>query len=107
MGGVPTAKVIKELQNLKKKVHKAFKIDTMLLFGSRAKGEEFLTSDVDVIVVSQDFAAIPFRQRPNKFLDAWKLPVDLEILYYSPAELKRKQREIGLVQEALKTAKVI
>jgi len=30
------------------------------------------------------------------------LPVDLEVLCYSPEELKSKKKEIGLVREALK-----
>lgn len=103
MGRVTTSEVIKELKKIKKKS----KVEQMLLFGSRARGDELLTSDVDVIVISKEFAKIPFRQRPNKFLEAWALPVDLEIFCYTSEELARKRREIGLVQEAMKQAKKI
>ena len=98
MGRVTTKKVISELKRMKKKL----KIGSIFLFGSRARGEELLTSDVDVIVVSKKFEGIPFRKRPDTFLDYWTLPVDLEVLCYSPDELKRKRKEIGLVQEAMK-----
>lgn len=107
MGRVTTSKVISELKKIKKTLSQTYSIKQMVLFGSRARGEELLTSDVDILVVSPDFSALPFRQRPDKFLDAWKLPVDLEVLCYSPEELKRKQKEIGLVREALARGKLI
>lgn len=100
MGKITTKQVIQELKQIKKSI----KVDKMFLFGSRARGEELLESDVDVIAVSKSFSKIPFRKRPDKFLNAWKLPVDLEILCYSPEELNRKKKEIGLVREALKQA---
>jgi len=104
MGRATTEKVILELKKIKKSLGKEYKIERMFLFGSRARGDELLSSDVDLIVVSSDFEKIPFRQRPSKFLEAWTFSVDLEVLCYSPQELKRKQKEIGLVQEALKQA---
>lgn len=107
MGRLTTKEAVKELQRIKKELRKDYKIERMILFGSRARGDELLTSDVDLIVVSKDFKNIPFRKRPDKFLDAWLLPVDLEVLCYAPEELKRKQKEIGLVQEALKQGKKI
>ena len=98
MGKIKTSEVLKELKLMKKRS----KVEEMLLFGSRARNEELLTSDVDVIVISKRFVNMPFRQRPNKFLDAWTLPVDLEIICYSPEEFSRKKKEIGLVREAVK-----
>lgn len=107
MGRVTTTQVISELKKLKKKFSKVFSIDKMFLFGSRARGEELLSSDVDVIVVSDDFCNVPFRERPDFFLDNWFLPVDLEVFCYSLEEFKRKKKEIGLVQTAVKDAKMI
>ena len=103
MSKVTTESVIQELKRMKKKL----KVEKMFLFGSRARGEELLTSDVDVIIVSKAFEKIPFKKRPDPFLDSWLLPVDLEVLCYSPEELKRKQKEIGLVQEGLRQAVVV
>jgi len=104
MGGVKNLEVMRGLRKLKKEVAKEYRIDKMLLFGSRAKGEELLTSDVDILVVSRDFSELPFRKRPDVFLDRWKLPVDLEVLCYAPDEFKRKLKEIGIVRDAVKTA---
>ena len=107
MGRVSTEVVMKELRKMKREMSRQYKIDKMLLFGSRARGEELLTSDVDMIVVSKDFENIAFRKRPDKFIDAWKLPVDLEVLCYSPKEVKERQKEIGIVREAFKHGKEI
>ena len=107
MGRSTTQRVVNELKKIKKRFMKTYKIEKMLLFGSRARAEELITSDVDVIIVSPDFGTIPFRKRPNKFLDAWKLSVDLEVLCYSPEEFKRKQKEYGLVRVAAKEGRLI
>ncbi|MFT4310444.1 MAG: nucleotidyltransferase domain-containing protein [Candidatus Woesearchaeota archaeon] len=71
------------------------------LFGSRARNTNLKNSDVDVIIISNEFKNIPFRQRMDKYLDAWTLPYDLEILCYTPEEIERKKKEIGIVQTAL------
>jgi len=98
MGGIATKEIIKELKKLKAKV----KVEKMILFGSRARGDELLTSDVDVLVISKKYIKVPFKKRPDFFLDSWKLPLDLEIICYSPEEFERKKKEIGLVREAAK-----
>lgn len=103
MGKVTNKVIITELKKLKKK----YNIERMLLFGSRARGDELITSDVDVIAISKQFLNTPFKKRPNKLLDAWKLPIDLELLCYSPEEIERKKKEIGIISAALKYAKAI
>jgi predicted nucleotidyltransferase len=98
MAGITTEKVIRELKRIKKKA--PYRIDRMFLFGSRARGDELLTSDADVMVISPDFESVKFRARPDFFLDEWKLPIDFEVLCYYPAEFERKKKEIGIVREA-------
>lgn len=103
MGRITTRKIITELKKMKKN----FQVDRMLLFGSRARGDELLTSDVDVIAISKNFRRLSFKKRPNRFLDAWKMPIDLEILCYSPEELERKRQEFGIVRRALEEGREI
>ncbi len=107
MGRATTKEVVKELKKLKIQISKKNKIDKMLLFGSRARGDELLTSDVDLLVVSKDYENIPFRKRAFEFFDHWLLPVDLEVICYTPEEFNRKKKEIGLVQMAVKQGKLI
>lgn len=104
MGRATTQEVMRILKRIKKEAGKKVNIDKFLLFGSRARGEELLSSDVDLIVISRDFEGVPFRQRPDIFLDLWKLSVDFEVLCYTPEEIVRKRKEIGLVREALSYA---
>ena len=103
MGEAKTEFVKKELKKLKRIVNKKIRIDKFILFGSRARNEELLTSDVDVIAISDSFKGVNFRKRPLIFLNNWKLPVDLEILCYSKDEIKKRKNEIGIIHEALKT----
>ena len=107
MGRVTNKRVIEELERIKKKLSKKYKIQKMLLFGSRARGDHKLTSDVDLIVVSKDFKNYSFRERPNDFLDIWLLPIDFEVLCYTPEEFIRKKKEYGLVREAAKQGQKI
>jgi predicted nucleotidyltransferase len=107
MGRVTNQEVIKELKRMKKELSKRYKIKKMLLFGSRARGDYKLTSDTDLIVISKDFEGHNFRDRPNDFLDAWILPVDFEVLCYTPEEFLRKKKEYGIVREAAKQGKKI
>jgi len=78
-----------------------------ILFGSRAKGEELKTSDVDLIVISHKFAQQPFPERLVHLQQHWKLPLFLEALAYTPDELKRLAKTRGVVAEALKSGKKI
>ena len=103
MGEAKTKFVIKELKLLKKLVGQKMKIDKFILFGSRARNEELITSDVDLLVVSDGFKGIKFVERPIIFLDHWRLPVDLEVLCYSKEDIKKRKNEIGIIHEALKT----
>jgi len=101
MDKITNKRIIKELKKLKKKL-KEINLNKMIMFGSRARNEELEYSDVDVIVVSKDFENLKFKQRPNKFLDSWKYPIDLEIICYTPEEFEIKKNQIGIVQQAVK-----
>ncbi len=93
---------MKSLSHLIRQVKKKYPLDKALLFGSRARGDHLLTSDVDVILVSKDFNRINFRKRMAEVLGYWNEGVDLEPLCYTPEEFERKRKEIGIVQQAVK-----
>ena len=107
MGRVTNQKVIKELERIKKELSKRYNIQKMILFGSRARGDYKLTSDVDLIVISKDFKNCSFRQRPHDFLDSWTLTVDFEVICYTPEEFLRKKKEYGIVRQAAKEGQKI
>ena len=39
------------------------RVDKVILFGSRARGAQTPDSDIDLLVISPDFAAMPFMKR--------------------------------------------
>ena len=51
------------LKSFIKKAKKKFRLDKVLLFGSRARGDWLVTSDVDILLVSDDFEGIEMRER--------------------------------------------
>ncbi len=76
----------------------------VILFGSRARGDHLLDSDYDLIVVSPRFQGMPFSRRAAVILkELYRRGVygDFELLCYTPEELRRKAREIGVVAVAL------
>ena len=84
------------------KVRQAMKVERLVFFGSRVKGDHFKTSDYDFIIVSEDFRGIRFPLRPLKVYDFWDWDVPLEVLCYTPDEFERKSRQFCIVSEALR-----
>jgi hypothetical protein len=84
------------------KLKKRFKIERIILFGSRAEGEALKDSDYDFIIVSKDFEGIFFTDRTSLLYDLWDSELSLEALCYTPEEFDKKAREIGIVKEAIK-----
>lgn len=99
-----TTKIAKKFSQ---KMRKVFHIERLILFGSRARGDNFITSDFDFIVVSSDFRTMPFLDRMPKIYQYWPYHYDIEPLCYTPEEFKRKAKEIGIVRKAIKEGKII
>jgi len=84
------------------KVHAQFPLDRVILFGSRARSEELLDSDYDLILISPAFGRMRWDERIQSVLDLWDLDVDLQPLCYTPREFARKAAEISTVAEAVR-----
>ncbi|MBM3496620.1 MAG: nucleotidyltransferase domain-containing protein [Armatimonadetes bacterium] len=100
MGGATTEQVKRDLLQLRRRIERDRRVDQFILFGSRARGDELLTSDADVLVVSPFFAGINFRHRPALVLEHWADRVDLEVLCYTPEEFERLRARRGIVATA-------
>ncbi|MBI3962610.1 MAG: nucleotidyltransferase domain-containing protein [Deinococcus sp.] len=88
------------LETFLQAVRTRFPLVRAILFGSRARGNELLESDYDLILVSPAFAPIPFPTRAAAINDLWHLDAPLEVLCYTPEEFQRKAQEISVVAEA-------
>ena len=82
-----------------------FQPSRVLLFGSRARGDALRHSDLDLIIVADAFAHVPFLERMVAVSECLDPPFAVEALCYTPEEFERKRREIGIVQTAEREGK--
>lgn len=95
-------KLIKLLKKFKSDVNEKIKVDKLILFGSRAKKKAKKDSDVDLLFVSNSFKGKKyFKRSPNLYL-MWNYNYDVDIICLTPAELSKKRKEIGIINQALK-----
>jgi predicted nucleotidyltransferase len=72
----------------------------LILFGGRARGDNFVTSDFDFIIVSDDFLGVSFVKRAAKLYELWQSSRDLEILCYTLEEWHRSKNKRGILLNA-------
>ncbi len=91
----------KDVLNFLKKVKQKFRVEKVIWFGSRVRGDYLVSSDYDFILVSKKFRGIPFRKRIVKVLELTKKPWKFDVICYTPEEFEKKKKEICIVKEAL------
>lgn len=85
------------------KLKKKFKIDRLIFFGSRARGDWLKGSDYDFVIVSPDFEKTDFLDRAALVARKCNAYLPADLLCYTPEEFDRKKKEICIVREAVKT----
>lgn len=83
------------------------KVKYAILFGSTAYGERLRDSDVDLIVVSEDFKGMPFEKRLMLLQKSWKHKVPLEVFAFTSDEIEILRHKSIVVQEALEKGEKI
>ncbi len=73
-----------------------------ILTGSWAKGYYLEDSDVDLIVVSDDFAGMPFPDRLVYLQKNWKTRVPLEAFGYTTSEFQHLRKNSAYVRDAVR-----
>jgi len=96
------AKTLAAVKQFVAAVGRVYRLHKALVFGSRARGDYLKHSDVDLLLVSDDFADVPFPDRPSRLYQYWTGGLPLEVLCYTRAEFEKKSQMIGLVQDAVK-----
>ena len=79
-----------------------FSPEKLLLFGSRARGDHLMQSDIDLLVVSKKFEDIPFRERMIRAYGMWDKKEDLEQICYTPKEFEEMAKRHGIVSQAVR-----
>jgi len=103
MGKKPN-KITKILKEFKKKIEMKVKLENLILFGSRATGNEKADSDIDLIIVSENFAGQKSFKRAIQFYKDWDYDYDTDIICLTPQELEIKKKQIGIIKNALKNS---
>ena len=95
-------KAVREIKSFVQKLKKDFEVEKILFFGSRT-GEDYLKySDVDLVIVSEDFESIDFTKRMSLMYLYWDSEYDVDFLCYTPIEFERLSKRITIVREAVR-----
>lgn len=70
-------------------------------FGSRITGRATEASDLDVIIISQDFRDIPFVKRMGEIVKTARFPKHVDYFCYTPEEFYRVKGASVIIEQAL------
>ena len=105
--GEEKSKLIETLKEFKQKICQKYDIEGMILFGSQVRGEADENSDVDLIVVGNEFKGKSPLKRPFNLYLEWTMDYPVDFLCYTPEEFKEKRKEISIVRRAIKEGVII
>ena len=94
--------LVKKLEKFKKNLSREIPVEKVIFFGSRATGKEHKDSDIDLIIVSEKFKKLKFRERSLGFYRYWNLDYPVDFLCYTPEEFEKMSKMITIVREAVK-----
>jgi len=83
------------------KIKEALNPKSVIIFGSRVRGEGFEESDIDVLIVSDYFSDKSFLGRMPMMLRTFRFPRSVDYLCYSPDEFEIIKTSSIIVKEAL------
>ncbi|MFH1586145.1 MAG: nucleotidyltransferase domain-containing protein [archaeon] len=93
--------ILKELKKFKKRLEKDFKVEKLILFGSRARGKKGKEVDIDLIIVSPDFKSLGPLKRSSKMYDYWEIDYGVDFICYTPDEFNERKNRPTIVQHAM------
>jgi len=91
---------VKDLQN-------RIRVERTTLFGSYARGEALKESDIDLMIISRDFASMPFLKRLEFLERSWRFPRAIEAIGYTPAEFEELKSGLWSLSQAAREGKVV
>ncbi len=94
-------------KNYVRRLSRNITVQQAILTGSRATGSYLEDSDVDLIIVSDDFSKMPLPERLKYLQKQWKSRIPLEAFGYTVNEFRMLQRKSTYVKEAIRTGIVL
>ena len=105
--GKEESKLVEALREFKEMMRQRYDIKAMILFGSHVRDEADENSDIDLIVVGNEFKGKSSLKRPVALYLEWKMDYPVDFLCYTPDEFEEKRKEISIVRQALKEGVII
>ncbi len=99
---VDRGEVARAIETLKRSLQKHPEVLAVVLFGSLARGDFTVRSDVDLLVVLRA-CSLPYLERLERYAPS-SLPLDVDLFVYTVAEILQGQ---PLARTALQTGKVL
>tara|TARA_Y100000310_G_scaffold345413_1_gene464718 strand:+ start:26698 stop:27015 length:318 start_codon:yes stop_codon:yes gene_type:complete len=96
-------KYLTQIKSFAKDLEKDFKIKKLILFGSRATGKAKKDSDIDLIIVSDDFKGMGFFERTSRMYKYWPFEIPVDFLCYTKKEFDKLKTRISVVKQAIDT----
>lgn len=93
-----------KLKEVVARLAKIPEVEQVILFGSYARGQRDLFTDLDLLVVMQ--SEEDFVQRTARLYQQVCGDVDMDLLVYTPEEFERQQQQ-GFVRRVLESGKVL
>ena len=91
------------IDNLSKKIN----LDSIIIFGSTARGDRLEESDVDIIVISDDFRNMPLNERFGIVYMAWPPHIDADIIPLTREEFEKALKKSIILRDAQKYWRII
>ena len=82
-------------------IKKNFQLSRVLFFGSRVTGNAPEDSDIDVIIISDNFKNIPFILRMEYILKLVRFPKHVDYLCYTQEEFGTIKESSSIIENAL------
>lgn len=98
---------VEMIADFKKNIIKEFPDATIYLFGSRARGDNRLTSDFDFLVISPCFEGITMPRRLERVYQHWNGKYHADIIPYTPQELKERSARLTIAGKAMQDAVIV
>ncbi|MEM0078940.1 MAG: nucleotidyltransferase domain-containing protein [Nitrososphaerota archaeon] len=91
----------RELISFLKHLKKELKVREVYLFGSRVYGVPLRDSDLDILVVSEEFSKHSFIENMEALSRLWNGSFTLEAFPYTPEQIEKYKGRKTVVTEAL------
>lgn|SRR3989338_2975512 len=88
------------LRKFKKRIEKKQNVQKIILFGSRARGKPKKESDVDLVIISNDYEGVKSFKRSPPLYHEWDLDLPVDFICLTPEEFKTLAQRVTVTREA-------